>query len=947
MKLPKLSFDLRNLSPSRLVGFGSVMMSVALVAALVLGSIGDKGRPSVKVSLTTGSAWFASPDLGTAALVDGTTVTRVADIPVFPSDHNIEVVQAGSGAEVLDHSTGQGRYIDGATLAPSSPVVLGLPNDSHLALRSTGDVTWALERGGTAAQQLDPQTLIAVGPPVPLADPVASAVIGTDGTLWVVDGSSLRSVQGTRIRTSLQLAGGTAPQVVMASGHPVVVDPVDHRAVEINPASGKSSHSGCFESTDPAALLSGSDSGSPEVFAVSPETGTLQISDLGKGTCREVFVGPQSSVDRYGRSVESNGWVYIPDYATGTVVVVDARSGRVLGRPLVSTSTSAFSLLNYHGFVWFDDAKVDVAGIVTLNGGIAVSTAGGDPRGEKVGARKLQAPGHPVNTPAPPPVGGPTTPTQPSGAQTNTPPSGPPPPGSSTANQTQAGAPTGGISGGGQNPPPPPPPTRPPPPPPHKPPPPPPPPAHKPPPPPPPPPLVLTPSFSASANPAVVNTSVTFTDTTPQPHTIVNWTFPGGNPPTSTAKTVTVTWAVANTYPVTLTVQHNGSAKSLSQPEQIIPPADVTVPNVIGMTVAAATTALDQAGLTVGTQTPVNSFVLKGNVGSTNPAGGAPAPKGTAVNLGISVQTGTISSYASVTTPGRLAIDGSGNIYLATYAASEVLKVTPSTSGPATVTVVAGNGTSGSSGDGGAATSAELNTPNTVAVDAAGDLFIGELGNHDIREVNTQGIISTVATITTSPIGDLKYFNNTLYAVLRGLCTVDSVDLSNGTFTPVVGTPGSCSNGPTTLFDPASVTFDSSGAMYIAEPGGALVRKFANGTLTTVAGSGVTGYAGDGGPATSAKLSSPDEVAFDGLGDLFITDWGNCAVREVTPDGTIATVAGTGVCGNTPGEPANVAQLHNGGNGAYSSGLAVDGAGNIFVADTNNNRIAEIAIGGP
>ncbi len=250
MKLPKRSFDPRNLSPSRLVGFGSVMMSVALVGALVFGSIGNKGRPSVKVALdSTGSAWFASPDLGTAALIDGTTVTRVADVPVFPSHHNIEVVQAGSGADVLDHSSGQVRYIDGTSLTPSSPVVLGLPNDSHLSLRSTGAVTWALERGGTAAQQLDPQTLIPVGPPVPLADPAASAVIGTDGTLWVVDGSSLRSVQGDRIRTNLQLANGTSSQLVMASGRPVVVDPADHRAVEINTASGKPSHSGCFEST--------------------------------------------------------------------------------------------------------------------------------------------------------------------------------------------------------------------------------------------------------------------------------------------------------------------------------------------------------------------------------------------------------------------------------------------------------------------------------------------------------------------------------------------------------------------------------------------------------------------------------------------------------------------------------------------------------------------------
>src|SRR5262249_56164732 len=104
---------------------------------------------------------------------------------------------------------------------------------------STGQTTWAVERNGTVAQQLDPKTLIPLGDPIAFPGHAAAPVLGNDGTLWLVDGGLLRSLQSSQVRTSVQLGDAPASQLVMASGHPVVVDQVAHHAIEINPKSGR------------------------------------------------------------------------------------------------------------------------------------------------------------------------------------------------------------------------------------------------------------------------------------------------------------------------------------------------------------------------------------------------------------------------------------------------------------------------------------------------------------------------------------------------------------------------------------------------------------------------------------------------------------------------------------------------------------------------------------
>ena len=427
--------------------------------------------------------------------------------------------------------------------------------------------------------------------------------------------------------------------------------------------------------------------------------------------------------------------------------------------------------------------------------------------------------------------------------------------------------------------------------------------------------------------------------------------FTGGNPATSTAANPTVTWSTAGTYTVSLTVARSGSAASVARQVHIGAPNDVAVPDVTGDTVAQASQALATSHLSVGsTSNQVFSFVSKGDVANTTPAAHSSVPAGSAVNLNISEETGKIGTYGPAATvlgaPARLTIDSAGNLFVADCAKNKVFKESLS-GGLLTVTTVAGTGVAGNSDGTGFATGATLDCPIATAVDPANNLYIADQITGDLRVVSlNDGHIRTLTPHFTNP-WDLNFHNGTLYVVGRfGNCSINTVDTSDGNITPVLGTPGTCSDSSTTLSDPSSLTFDSAGDMYITEPHANIVREFPHGggPLVTVAGTGTRGFGGDGGPATSAELADPDQVAFDATGDYFITDWGNFVVREVTPDGKIQTIAGIpGSCGYSgDGGAANAAHMCNGGNGAYSGGIAIDGAGNLYVSDTNNHAIRAI-----
>ena len=224
------------------------------------------------------------------------------------------------------------------------------------------------------------------------------------------------------------------------------------------------------------------------------------------------------------------------------------------------------------------------------------------------------------------------------------------------------------------------------------------------------------------------------------------------------------------------------------------------------------------------------------------------------------------------------------------------------------ISTVAGNGTKGYSGDGGAATSAQLNFPFAVAIDNNSNLYIADHRNHRIRKMTKDGVISTVAgTGTAGYSGD----------------DVMAID--------------------TQLYHPVRVAVDNSGNLYIAEYYNHRIRKVSkNGMISTVAGNGTQGYSGDGGLAAKAQLNYPAGITTDSSGNLYIADAMNYRIRKVTTDGMINTVVGTGTAGYSgDGDAATSAQLN------YPYGITIEpNNGNLYIADAMNFRIRKVTTDG-
>ncbi|MGA2477200.1 MAG: hypothetical protein ABSG63_00435 [Spirochaetia bacterium] len=319
------------------------------------------------------------------------------------------------------------------------------------------------------------------------------------------------------------------------------------------------------------------------------------------------------------------------------------------------------------------------------------------------------------------------------------------------------------------------------------------------------------------------------------------------------------------------------------------------------------------------------------------------------------------------------------------------------------ISTVAGDGTGGYGGDGGPATAAEISQPYGVAADSAGNFYIADSRNNRIRKVDASGNITWIATGLNGPTGIAVdpstgniYFSDTnsfvvrkisgasvsafagngsqgntgdgfaalsatldypygvavnsgkLYIAQMGFSSVIRVvDLTSNVITTFAGNkhPGfSGDGGPATsasLNYPQGVALDSSGNLYIADSSNYVIRKVTGGTISTIAGTGISGYSGDGGPATAAQINWPNGVTVDSAGNLYITE-GDNIVRKVDTSGNISTVAGNvhlvgGYGGD--GNVATAATLYN------PWGLAFDSFGNLLIGDRLNNRIRKVGMG--
>jgi uncharacterized protein (TIGR03437 family) len=276
---------------------------------------------------------------------------------------------------------------------------------------------------------------------------------------------------------------------------------------------------------------------------------------------------------------------------------------------------------------------------------------------------------------------------------------------------------------------------------------------------------------------------------------------------------------------------------------------------------------------------------------------------------------GAAATSAQLNLPFQAVFAG-GNLYISDQVNNVIRYVTGSTG---IITTIAGDNIAGYTKDGVAATTSELSSPTGIWVDSSGDLYIADTGNAAVRMVNTKGIISTVAGVESTPGYQGDGF---------GALSAE-------------------------LLKPSSVAFDSAGNMYIADSGNNVIRKVTPSTaanpdvISTYAGlynGGVPGYLGDGKPATEAELSDPVAIALDSAGNLYIADSNNSVIRKVTAStGIITTIAGQGPTASNyfgDGGPAIFAHLD------HPKGVAVDAAGNVYISDTFNQRIRMVSPNG-
>ena len=318
---------------------------------------------------------------------------------------------------------------------------------------------------------------------------------------------------------------------------------------------------------------------------------------------------------------------------------------------------------------------------------------------------------------------------------------------------------------------------------------------------------------------------------------------------------------------------------------------------------------------------------------------------------------GDQATKAQLGSPYSVAVDPVGNIYIADYSNSRIRKVALN----GIITTVAGNGTQGYSGDGGQAINAQLNGPVGVAIDAASNIYIADDFNYRLRKVSPSGVITTVAGSggfgfagDGGPATDAQLRLVLGVAVDPSTGALYAADYNRvrkispaGVITTAAGDGGNGDGGAAinATLAASGLALDPAGNLYIADSTNRRVRKVStNGIISTVAGNGnLLSYfdSGDGGPATNATLFQPSRVAADAVGNIYIS--GRYAIRKVSASGIITTIAGNGTQGYSgDGGSAINAQLSY----PFDYGIAVDNAGNLYIADAGNQRVRKVSPSG-
>jgi uncharacterized protein (TIGR03437 family) len=321
---------------------------------------------------------------------------------------------------------------------------------------------------------------------------------------------------------------------------------------------------------------------------------------------------------------------------------------------------------------------------------------------------------------------------------------------------------------------------------------------------------------------------------------------------------------------------------------------------------------------------------------------------------------GGLATAAGINVAVDVSADRAGNLFIADQFNHRIRKISKN----GAISTVAGTGVPGYSGDGGLAVNAQINTPTGIFADSAGNLYIAEPGNQRIRKVDSSGIITTLAgngskgysgdggpaigatlfnavRVAVDLSGNVLVADQSNHRIRRvtpaGIITTIA---GNGAGTPAAGAfsgdGGAAVNA--SLNNPTALAVTTSGVIYIADQFNHRIRKITpDGIINTVAGNGTPGFSGDGGPAVSASLNFPGGLTVDTAGNIYFNDDINYRTRRISAAGTISTIAGNGVAGFAgDGGAATAASL----NGNF--GVTLDVSGNLYIADSTNNRIREV-----
>ena len=423
----------------------SAATTLAVVAALVLLGV-HNGYPAQRPNLLFGAAWLSSTQVGQLTLLDGSSAEVVARVRTAPAGDKLDAVQEGATAYAVNRTAGTVRRVDGAThdvTAPATP----LPDagDGLRAFAGHGSL-YVLDTRRGVLTGADPVTLATRGRSVPLAAQISTDATGLDdaGRLWVLDAAS-GDLVWLRDGKRHSRPSGTGPGgglLTIAAGTPVVVDVKHRTATAFDPDTGTPRHPVALDlRPDDTVQISGSPH-DPRLYIVA-DRGVLDVCDLDADGCgTAVALGSGSS--RLGAAVEASDRVFVPDFTTGQVWIVDLRTSRVLAQPRVLDRAAQFQLLTRDGIVFFNDPDSAAAGVIELDGTVRKVDKydKGSERGDNGTAGPQSPPDHPKKPDLPKQPDQPKQPGQPD------PPPGqgdpnpqPPPPGNSVDISVSNGTP--------------------------------------------------------------------------------------------------------------------------------------------------------------------------------------------------------------------------------------------------------------------------------------------------------------------------------------------------------------------------------------------------------------------------------------------------------------------------------------------------------------------------